>query len=348
MQSRQAFKLYKYMKRAQRIRLGIFIMISMALLLIMFGFFTARKLFEKRDLYYVAYTDVSVSGLEVGSPVKFMGINVGTIAEIFIDPKDVNSVIVKLSLRHDTPVKVDAVADIVSMGITGLKTIEIRGGSQDAAFLKVESFIQAGSSFTEEISGKAEVIAFKVEDILNNLQQFTHPDNMGKFAEAIEQITIMVDNTSKTFEAVNLLVRENRSDIRSVISSSKQFTGQLDSTALQLNAAVAKFNEIMQGDTLMQVLGNFRDISVTLKETNLNELIEGLAEATMQTQTLLLRLGQDIDRGGETLNENLTLLQHSLMNLNELSRKLNTNPSMLIRSPRVRGTPDMLLQQDRE
>ncbi len=319
-------------------------MISMTLLLIMFGFFTARKLFEKRDYYYVAYSDMSVSGLEVGSPVKFMGITVGSIAEIFIDPKNVNVIIVKLSLRRDTPVKVDAVADIVAMGITGLKTIEIRGGSQEADFLKEDQFLQPGSSLAEEITGKAEVIAFKVEEILNNLQVFTHPDNLSKYSETVERISLMVDNTSNTFASINGLINDNRSDIRDIVSAARGLTSQLDSTSQQLFAAIERFNEIMQGDTLTEVLGNFRDISLTLKETNLNDLIEGLADATMQTQNLLLRLGDDIDRGGQTLNENLTLLQHSLMNVSELSRKLNTNPSLLIRSPRVKGTPDKLLQ----
>ena len=333
------------MKKAQRIRLGIFIMISLLLLLILVGFFTARKLFERRDTYHVAYTDVSVSGLEVGSPVKFLGINVGSISEIYIDPEDVNSVIVQLSLRSGTPVKVDAVADIVAMGITGLKTIEIRGGSQEADFLSEDQFIQPGSSFVDEISGRAEVIAFKVEEVLNNLQAFTHPDQMVRFSETVDKIGVMVDNTSRTFENINLMVAENRPAIREVLASAQQLGGQLDSTSVELHAAIGRFNEIMQGDTLMEVLGNFRDISLTLKETNLNELIEGLALATLQTQELLLRLGEDIDRGGETLNENLMLLQETLINLNEVSRKINTNPSVLLRGQPVRGNPDHLLDK---
>jgi phospholipid/cholesterol/gamma-HCH transport system substrate-binding protein len=331
------------MKKAQRIRLGIFIMISLLLLLILVGFFTAKKIFEKRDFYYVAYSDVSVSGLEVGSPVKFLGINVGSIAEIYIDPKDVNTVIVKLSLRSDTPVKVDAVADIVSMGITGLKTIEIRGGSQDAAFLREDQYIQPGSSLAEEITGKAEVIAFKVEEVLNNLQAFTQPSNMAMFSETVEKIGLMVDNTSATFENINKLVTENRSDIREIVFATRVLSQQLDSTSYELFSAIGRFNEIMQGDTLTEVLGNFRDVSLTLKETNLNELIEGLAYATLQTQELLLRLGEDIDRGGETLNENLMLLQHTLINLNEVSRKINTNPAVLIRGQSKKGSPDHLL-----
>ncbi len=110
--------------------------------------------------------------------------------------------------------------------------------------------------------------------------------------------------------------------------------------------AVSRFNEIMQGDTLTQVLGNFRDLSVTLKETNLNELIEQLAETTAETQVLLSRVGDDVDRGTEALTENLLILQYTLNNIHEVSRKVNTNPSVLIRRPRYEDAPDRMLDEE--
>jgi len=136
--------------RDQKVRLGVFIMISALLLLTLIGYFTARRLFEKTDEYYVAYQDVSVSGLEVGSPVKYLGITVGSIAEIIIDPDDVNRIIVRLSLKEGTPVKTDASADIVAMGITGLKTIEIKGGTNEADFLEQGQYIAQGTSLVDD------------------------------------------------------------------------------------------------------------------------------------------------------------------------------------------------------
>ena len=159
--------------RSQKIRLGIFLFVSLAILLSVIGFFTTREFFEKEDIYYVSYEGISVSGLEVGSPVKYMGIKVGTIKDIRIDPTNVNKVIIELSLQPDTPIKEDVQADITSMGITGLKAIEISGGSNKAQSLEPGSQIPAGSSLTQEITGKAEVIAQKAEKVLNNLQIFT-------------------------------------------------------------------------------------------------------------------------------------------------------------------------------
>ena len=334
------------MKRAQKLRLGIFIMVSTLLLLLLVVYFGAQALFERKDHYYVAYSDVSVSGLEVGSPVKFLGITVGSIADIGIAPDDVNTIIIKLALQEDTPVKMDAVADIVAMGITGLKTIEIRGGTQEADFLPPGGYIQQGSSLQEDITGKAEVIAFKVEQVLNNLQEFTEPSNMAAFRETAERISEFADQASYTIAGLDEIISENRQDIRQTMMTVNKVSDGLDKTSDELYMAVARFNHIMQGDTISEILGNFREISLTLRETNLNELIESLAKATEETQNLLLRVGDDIDRGAESLTDNLLLLQETLFNLNEASRKISSNPSTLVRRPRLNDAADKMLDED--
>lgn len=319
-------------------------MISSVLLLILVGFFTARRLFERTDTYYVAYRDVSVSGLETGSPVKYMGINVGSISDIYIDPDDVNQIIIRLSLKHGTPVKEDATADIIAMGITGLKTIEIRGGSNEAAFLDEEMFIKQGSSLVEDISGRAEDIAFKIEEVLNNLMDFTKPDNLEKITDAVEQVTVFAENANTSFSMVNDVIVENREDLRQSMQRTTMITEHLDSTAFELHAAITQFNHIMQGEAIEEVLGNMRDISITLREAKLRELIENLAATAAQTQSLLIKLDSDLDRGSQDLSENLIILKQTLENLNETSRRISSDPSILIRGQRARDIPDRRLQ----
>src|SRR6056297_2092454 len=208
--------------RSQKIRLGVFLFVSLALLLAVIGYFTAREFFEKEDVYYVSYEGVSVSGLEVGSPVKYMGIKVGTIKDINIDPENVNKVIVELALKPDTPIKEDATAEITSMGITGLKAIEISGGTNEAESLEPGSYIQAGSSMTQEITGKAEIIAQKAEKVLNNLQLFTQPDNLNKITDMVDKISMLAEQTNQTVIKIDTIVTENRADIRESIAPMKE------------------------------------------------------------------------------------------------------------------------------
>lgn len=185
----------------QKIRLGIFIFISTAILFSLVVFFAANQLFEKTDTYYIAYHDVLVSGLEVGSPVEYMGIRIGVISDISKDPEDINSIFVELSVEPGTPIKSDTRANIVTMGITGLKAIEIRGGSNQARFLDSGDYINAGASTASEITGKANIIAEKAEKVFNNPQLFTYPENLGKFTGAANNINMLADQLNSTIMA---------------------------------------------------------------------------------------------------------------------------------------------------
>lgn len=329
--------------RAKKIRLGIFFIVTIGFLLIILGYFTARQFLEKKDTYYVAYHDVSVGGLEVGSPVKYLGINIGSISDIKIDPEDFSSIIVELSIRPGTPIKEDAVADIVSIGITGLKTIEIRGGSHEAEFLEEENYIQPGSSLTDEITGKAEVIAFKAEQVLNNLQLFTHPDNLNKITTTVDDISDLTRNFNSTITKADDILDENRSDVRESIIAINELSNQLGKSSHELDNVITQVNTIVRSDTVSEVLGNLRDISLTLKEANLARLIENFADLTEQTQRLLAKIDDDLDQSSQDLSENLALLKITLENLSETSRQINRNPSLLIRRGKDIQGPDHIL-----
>ncbi len=333
-------------KKSQSVRLGIFIMVSGAFLLLIFGWFTGRGLFEPKHTYYVAYSDISVSGLEVGSPVKYLGINVGSVSDISIDPYDVNKIIFELNVATDTPVKEDAVADITAIGITGMKAIEIRGGTVEADFLDPGRYIGTGSTAAADISGRAEIIAFKVEELLNNLHDFTLPANLDNFTRAAENISVLAENSNTAVLRMDGMLSDNRDDIREIAVTLNSVTGRLDAASTDFSASMEKFNEIMQGDDIAEVLGNLREISLSIREANMKELIDNLADAAMYTQGFMETLELDFETSRVRVNENLMMLQYALENLNDAARKISTDPSILIRGQNIRNTPDRNLNRN--
>ena len=77
-----------------------------------------------------------MSGLNKGAAVKYLGYNVGSIEDIYISAEDVNTVVVEISVEQrsaENAIRVDTEARMASLGITGLKYIELFGGSNDAA-----------------------------------------------------------------------------------------------------------------------------------------------------------------------------------------------------------------------
>ena len=330
--------------KTQKIRLGIFIFISIVLLFSLIVFFAANQLFEKSDTYLVSYRDVSVSGLEVGSPVNYLGIEIGSISNISIDPQDVNVIIVELSLKSGTPIKKDAYADIVSMGITGLKTIEIRGGSNEAEFLEEGEFIKAGSSATEEITGRASIIAEKAEKVINNLQLFTTPENLYKFSDAAQNINLLAAQLNLTIKMVDTLIKENKTAVNETVKSANLVVNNLSESSKILKETIYSINYLVKSDTIQEIAGNVHDISQHLKDTDLKLFIQNLAEVTDQTRQLLSRLDENLESNSQELAESIKLLRLTLSNLEETSNKINTDPSLLIRGSKDINIPDRRLK----
>src|SRR2546421_8902459 len=67
---------------------------------------------NKDDVLYRIHFDESVSGLVLGDPVKFLGVDVGTVKTMSIDAVDPRRVQVEVKLHKDAPVKTDTKATL--------------------------------------------------------------------------------------------------------------------------------------------------------------------------------------------------------------------------------------------
>jgi phospholipid/cholesterol/gamma-HCH transport system substrate-binding protein len=90
---------------------------------------------HRDDVTYRINFAESVSGLALGDPVKFRGVDVGSVSAMALDPDNPRVVRVDVKLRKDTPVKTDTRASLRLKGITGVVYIELDGGSPAATRL---------------------------------------------------------------------------------------------------------------------------------------------------------------------------------------------------------------------
>ena len=105
--------------------------------LFIIGFSVAAAIFavwlvgtgHRDDVLYRIHFTESVSGLALGDPVKFRGVDVGTVKAMALDPADPRKVQVDVRLRKGRAVKTDTKASLKLKGITGVVTIELSGGS---------------------------------------------------------------------------------------------------------------------------------------------------------------------------------------------------------------------------
>ena len=82
------------MTQAEKVRLGIFVLVSGAIVIAVFSTLAGIKLMEESDMYKAQFEE-TVSGLEIGAQVKYNGVRVGQVAGIKINPQKIDQIRVK-------------------------------------------------------------------------------------------------------------------------------------------------------------------------------------------------------------------------------------------------------------
>lgn len=181
--------------------------------------------------------------------------------------------------------------------------------------------------------------------MINNLQIFTRPENLDKFTAAADNINHLSGQLDNTVQLLDTLIRENRSEVRQAVMAASVVAGRLDTTTMSLNEAIYSINNIVQSDTINQILGNAHDVSQHLKDTDLKLFIDNLAEISKQTGQLLYRIDQELDMNSRELTESMRILRITLSNLEETTNKINADPSVLIRGFGDKNVPDKRLEK---
>ncbi|MBK6862323.1 MAG: MCE family protein [Ideonella sp.] len=111
---------------------GVFVLVLGAALIAGVLWLAAGGTGKKRYEPYEAIIQESVSGLNINAPVKYLGVDVGKVREIALDPRNPQQVHLQLQIERGTPIKQDTDAVLRTQGLTGIAYVELSGGSPDS------------------------------------------------------------------------------------------------------------------------------------------------------------------------------------------------------------------------
>src|SRR6202051_3294034 len=110
---------------ANYVAVGAFVLLVGAVAVSCVLWYTNQR---ERHIYltYEIYFPGTVSGLTPGSPVRYLGVDVGKVGRILIDPQQRNRVLVLADIEATAPIDGRTRASLSLLGITGLLYIDLK------------------------------------------------------------------------------------------------------------------------------------------------------------------------------------------------------------------------------
>lgn len=244
-----------------------------------------------------------VPGIVEGSLVKFGGMDVGVVTGVALPAsgQDDPLIALKLSVNDQTPVKMNSLAYVTTIGIMSETHIEISPGTPDSPRLPNGGVLQSKEvlSFSQMAQPFAEMNQ-KMQVLIERLSGMFDDDNRNNIASAIKSMDRLVtDGGSRLVDLV-----EN-----------------LDRLTISMAQASASLNELMEQnkDNFNET---FTNLETTTKETS--ELISDIRES-------LTRLESSVSANGGSMIDIMENFQYASQNLEEFSRIVKERPWLLVR-----------------
>lgn len=310
--------------RAQKVRLGIFMAVGLTALVGGVLLLAGLKLMEGRDEYVVRFRDqdISLNGLETGSPVKYSGIQVGRVDAVRVDPDDVSVVLVELSLDEGTPVAENSKADLGSQGITGLKYIELTRGRAGARIREPGEEIPAGTSLFDNLAQKADQIAGKAEVVLDRVAVLASEERMGR----------LIDTSEKFLATLNGVLMDNRESLKTLATSmtgtaeqANLLAAEMAKTAKQANALLAEATVLVRNSkaTPARLDAFLEQGTAVLAESKVLLGPEGMQKTLARVNAMLAQTNRQVV-------ETVGMIREAAQNAAVFTEKIRDDPSLLL------------------
>jgi len=325
-----------------RRKAGIFLMISLGLLLALVGILAGVEILSQDKRYLVEFTE-SVSGLEPSSLVKYNGVPVGSVASIHFHPEYIEKIQVEIRVRQDVPVKMNTRATLKPQGITGVFFLELYGGTADAGEMPEGDIIPSDPGLGAAIGSIAKNLGELVERL--NLFFATNEEDLtgiigdlrasaGALRHALESVDELVVDGKAAVADVRTAVEDMRAEVKSAGEAFRRTTGELESLLAdpELRAVPGKASAALDR------------VNRTLEGVDLRGLVERANLAVEEFRTIeasldraARALAETAEEGQEDVAAALSNIRAATENVKRLTRMLRDDPGRLLQSSPVVG-----------
>lgn len=291
---------------------GAFVLVLGAALVAAVLWLAAGAQGGKRYGLYQSTMRESVAGLSVDAPVKYMGVDVGKVREIAIDPADSSQVRLRFLIEQGTPIKTDTEAVLKTQGLTGIAYIELNGGTADSPPLpagdgKDIPTIASRPSLSTRLESVLSTVLASVERMSASLQATFDPDTRAALRQMLRDTAALTHTLASQQAALASSISDTARTARNTARASEQLGSAIDRVAKAADSV----------DSMARSVGAAGDRA----SRSVEAAVDGIQELRQDTAPALAQLLDELNR-----------LANSLQRLSEQTER-NPN-SLLLGAPR--------------
>lgn len=304
-------------REANYVAVGAFILLAVAAAVGFVLWYTNANDGREYALYEI-YFSGSVSGLDRGSPVRYLGVDVGRVRRLSIDLEDPSRVAAVAEIDRSAPISSATRASLGLQGVTGLLYVNLR----EVPELDKNASLPQGERYPV------------IESVASDIDVF-----LASLPELVGSANVLLDRFSRILSDDNIEgLAETIDHVRTATVSLPQTTTELTRLLAQLQGAV---DEIREGAQAMRGITVDARPEIRATLARLSETAGHLAQAAERmdafTRKSEQQLGHFSEQGLFQIEQLLRETRSAAREFHDLSRSLRENPSQILYEPPQSG-----------
>lgn len=302
---------------ANYVAVGAFVLLLLALgtgFVLWYSETGDRRSYERYEIYF----DGSVFGLSEGGSVRYLGVAVGRVARIGLDPRDPSRVRVVADIYEDTPIEPDTVARLALQGVTGLLFVDLKPADPAKPVARIVPTLvypvipSERSDFDVFVSSLPDVVA-RAGEVLNRMNAVLSDVNIAA--------------VSSTLGELQAASRE----LPATVADTRRLLAQLETTAGEMRGIAADLRGVttQAGPELQTTVARMRSTAENLASAS--ERLDRFIAANEDS------VGRFADQGLGEIEQLVSDMREAVRSFDRMSRSLEQDPSRLIYQPSSRG-----------
>ena len=215
---------------ANYVAVGAFILLVAAMAVLFVIWYSDANDGREYEMYEIYFAG-SVSGLDRGSPVRYLGVDVGRVRRLAIDAQDASRVRVVVEVDTRAPISSATRASLGWQGVTGLLYVDLKEQPgvakneslrQGSEYLVIES---VASDFDVFLASLPELMG-RATSLLERLGTVLSDENLAGVAETIKNVRTASATLPQTSKDVAALIHELRGTVGEIVQGDQRVVGQ--------------------------------------------------------------------------------------------------------------------------